>query len=595
MGRGDVSLACAWVLVDELVRGGVRHACLSPGSRSTPLALALARHPGVELEVHLDERSSAFVALGIARATARPVVVACTSGTAASEFFPAVVEASMSRVPLVLLTADRPPRLRGSGANQTIDQHDLYGSYAEFLEPPVPSEDADTETWAAAGRDAILGLRRTWQPVQVNCPFDEPLVPSPDAPASPSSDVGAWDPLGSEPLRLEDADRLRSEVAGARGVVVIGSTWPTDVANLDLRVFDRLGWPVLAEPISNLRRPGTLAAGQALLGADAWLAGHRPEVVLQLGATPTTRATQAFVASADRLIVADRIHPDPDPEHRATLRLRADLPAVLDALRGNDVAQRTAGGSLGIAITAPADRPPATDVIAERVAAAVEPAPDGWLATWRDADGRARAAIDGVMDGWGDLSEPRIARDVAATVPDGGTLVIGNSTPIRDLDLTMAPRDGVRVIANRGASGIDGLVSTAIGAASASRGPTVALVGDLSAIHDLGALAWNTRRIELDLTIVVIDNGGGQIFSLLPDPRPPEHRELFVTPPELHLAETFGTFGLPTTRRDDPGALTSRIASAHQGGIRMVVVSVASTSDRERREELRASVVAALA
>lgn len=559
MARGDVSLSCAWALVDELVRGGVRDACLSPGSRSTPLALALSRHPGVELEVHLDERSSAFVALGIARATVRPVVVACTSGTAAAEFFPAVVEASMSRAPLVLLTADRPPRLRGTGANQTIDQHDLYGSYAEFLEPPVPSEDADAEAWAAAGRDAILGLRRTWQPVQVNCPFDEPLVPSPDAPAPPSSDGGAWDPLGHEPLRPDDADRLRSEVAGARGVVVIGSTWPTDVSNVDLRVFDRLGWPVLAEPISNLRRPGTLAAGQALLSADAWLTDHPPEVVLQLGATPTTRATQAFVASAERLIVADRIHPDPDPDRRASLRLRADLPAVLEALGG--------GGTTS---------------------------PDGWLATWRDADGRARTAIDRVMDGWGDPSEPRIARDVAAAVPDGGTLVIGNSTPIRDLDLAMAPRDGVRVIANRGASGIDGLASTAIGAASASGGPTIALVGDLSAIHDLGALAWNARRTDLNLTIVVIDNGGGQIFSLLPPPRPPEHGELFVTPSALRLSETFGAFGLSTARVGDPAELPSRIGTGGRNGIDVMHVPVSAASDRERREELRRAVSEAL-
>ena len=560
MVLGDVSLGCAWALVDELVRSGVRHACLSPGSRSTPLALALSRHPSIELQVHLDERSSAFVALGIARATARPVIVACTSGTAATELFPAVVEASMSRVPLVLLTADRPPRLRGTGANQTIDQVDLYGSYAEYLEPPVPATEADAEAWRAAGRDAVLGAVHTWQPVQVNCPFDEPLMPSPDGPTPPSSETGAWDPFGVDPLPPEDVARLRSEISGARGAVVIGSTWPIDVSDVDLRVFDRPGWPVFAEPISNLRRPGTLAAGQALLGAEAWLSEHRPEVVLQLGATPTTRATQAFVACAEHLIVADRIHPDPDPEHRATWRLRADLPAVLAALHGGEI-----------------------------------PAPDGWLPSWRDADARARAAIDAVMDGWDEPSEPRIARDVAAAVPDGGALLVGNSTPIRDLDLAMAPRDAIHVIANRGASGIDGLLSTAIGIASASGVPTTALIGDLSAIHDLGPLAWNAKRTDLDLTIVVVDNGGGQIFSLLPNPRPPEHRSLFVTPPELRLSETFDAFGLETARAHDPRDLASRTRVRDGRGIDVIHVQVSALPDREHREEIRRSVAAALA
>jgi 2-succinyl-5-enolpyruvyl-6-hydroxy-3-cyclohexene-1-carboxylate synthase len=586
---GDVSLACAWALVDELVRGGVRHACLSPGSRSTPLALALSRHPAIELQVHLDERSSAFVALGIARASARPVIVACTSGTAAAELFPAVVEASMSRVPLVLLTADRPPRLRGTGANQTIDQVDLYGRYAEYVEPPVPAEASDVEAWAAAGRDVILGMRRTWQPVQVNCPFDEPLTPSPDAPSPPSSETGTREPLEVEPLSPDDDERLAAEVSGARGVVVIGSTWPIDVSGVDLGVFERLGWPVFAEPISNLRRPGTLSAGQALLGAEAWLADHRPDVVLQLGATPTTRATQAFVASAERLIVADRVHPDPDPEHRASWRLRADLPAVIEALDARDVAQRTADGSLAIDVLF-FEREPTVAEIGARLAAAIEPAPDGWFRSWHDADRRARAALDEVMDAWYEPSEPRIARDVAAAVPQGGTLVIGNSTPIRDLDLTMSPRDGIRVIANRGASGIDGLVSTAIGAASASRGSIIALIGDLTAIHDLGAIAWNAKRIDVELTVVVVDNGGGQIFSMLPQLDLPEHRRLFVTPHELTFARASEALGIDTAAGD----LTEAVRASSGPGIKLVCVRTSLKGERDRRSRLRSAITEAL-
>ena len=595
MTRGDVSFRSAWSLVDQLVRGGVRHACLSPGSRSTPLALALARHPAIELQVHLDERSSAFVALGIARTTARPLIVACTSGTAAAEFFPAVVEASMSRVPLVLLTADRPPRLRGTGANQTIDQVDLYGRYAEYVEPPVPAEESDTDAWAAAGRDVILAMRRTWQPVQVNCPFDEPLTPSPDTRSPPSSERGTWDPIEVEPLSEADQERLAAEVSGTRGVVVIGSTWPIDVSGVDLRVFDRLGWPVLAEPISNLRRPGTLAAGQALLGAEAWLADHRPEVVLQLGATPTSRATQAFVASAERLIVADRIHPDPDPERWATWRLRADVPAVLDGLRVRDMAQRTTDGQVEIAITAMSDRAPSRAEVGARLATAIEPAPEGWLASWRSADRRARDAFDSVMDGWDEPSEPRIARDVAAAVPDGGTLLIGNSTPIRDLDPAMAPRGGVRVIANRGASGIDGLVSTAVGIASASRLPTFALLGDLSTLYELGALAWNVGRLDGHITLVALNNGGGEIFSGLPQRDLPEHRRLFIAPHELDLPAVCGAIGAEHIRIERAADVTRALTAAGARALRILEVVTAPERDRARRQELREAVSAALA
>jgi 2-succinyl-5-enolpyruvyl-6-hydroxy-3-cyclohexene-1-carboxylate synthase len=559
---GDVSLACAWALVDELVRGGVRHACVSPGSRSTPLALALARHPGVELQIHLDERSSAFVSLGLAKATGTPVIAACTSGTATAELFPAVVEASRSRAPLVVLTADRPPRLRGTGANQTIDQGDLYGAYADFLEPPVPTTAEDEERWRAVGRDALLGTRRSWQPVQVNCPFDEPLTPSPGATLEAST-RGRWEPPRAEPLSGEDVERFAAELAEARGVVVIGGMRLVDAARVDLRVFDRLGWPVLAEPISNLRRPGTLSAGQALIGAHAWVDSHRPEVILQLGATPTMREMQAFVGSAERLVVADRVHPDPDPEGLATWRLRADAPAVANALSSRSVQQ---------------------------------PAPDGWIDAWQDADARVRRVLDDLLDAWEEPFEPRVARDVAAAVPPGGALFVGSSTPVRDLDLAMVPREDVQVFANRGASGIDGSVSTAIGVATARKRPTTALLGDLAWIYDLGAVAWNARRIDLDLTVVIVDNGGGHIFSQLPQRELPEHRNLFVTPHELNISAVCAAFGVPYVQVERAGDLT--VAMSHQepaDGMRIVHVVVPSTVGLRRREKLRRACADALA
>ena len=291
MSLGDVNLGCALALVHELVRGGMQHACISPGSRSTPLALALDRHPSVTTHVHLDERSGAFFALGIAKAAGKPVGVACTSGTAAAELFPAVVEASQSRVPLVLLTADRPPRLRGTGANQTIDQVELYGTYARaYVEPPVPASDADVESWRRAGERAIDAVRPVPGPVHLNLPFDEPLVPSNGAATSPSQTSLRSRSRSRVDVSLENGDRFAREVSGARGMAVVGG-WTGDLSGVTRFFTEGLKWPVLAEPTSGIRTPGVaLAAGQALMSSSAWLDRHRPELVVQLGATPTTQA-----------------------------------------------------------------------------------------------------------------------------------------------------------------------------------------------------------------------------------------------------------------------------------------------------------------
>lgn len=558
MSLGDVSLACAWALVDELRAGGVRHACLSPGSRSTALALALSRHPGIELHVHLDERSSAFFALGIAKATLRPVIVACTSGTAAAELLPAVVEASQGRVPLVLLTADRPPHLRGTGANQTIDQVELYGRYARaYLEPPVPATDADAEAWREAGWRALDAMLPTPGPVHVNCPFEEPLSPS----AGGTSLLQTSSPVrphatGSEgsPTQ-EEVDELVRLVSGARGVVLSGGAAP---GGSDRSWSDALGWPVIAEPQSDERRPGrSLAAGQALLRSD-WLAEHRPHVIVQFGSAPTSRASQALAAAAPELIVVDRFHLDPDPESRATLRLHLDP------------------GELARAGT-------------------YQPAPAKWSEAWRRADLLARTAMDRFLDGVDEPFEPRVARDLASWIPDGGTLFVGNSNPVRDLDLAMAPRDGLRLLANRGASGIDGLVSTALGIAATRSSPTYALLGDLSLLHDAGALTWNASR-EIDAVLVVIDNGGGALFSQLPQRELPEHEKLFVTPHGIDLGSLCAAVGAGHERVRLAQELVPALQHATaMGGVQVVSVAIDHERDLQRRQELRSAVDAALA
>jgi 2-succinyl-5-enolpyruvyl-6-hydroxy-3-cyclohexene-1-carboxylate synthase len=567
MATGDVSLACAAALIDELVASGMRHACVSPGSRSTPLALALERHAGVTVHVHLDERSSAFFAVGLAKALRRPVAVACTSGTAAAELFPAVIEASQARVPLFLLTGDRPPRLRGTGANQTIDQLRLFGAYPRaYLSPPVPGSGDDALAWRRIGREAVAASGGPQPgPVHVNCSFEEPLVPTGlvvDVPERDTARVERSD-RNPEPLAA-DVDRAARELSSARGVVVAGSNWwvaPGEVALL----AQRLGWPLLAEPTSGLRRPEwALAAGQSLIASTAFVEAHRPDLVLQVGATPTTRASQAFVAAARRLLVVDLFHPDPDPERRATWRLAADPDRLASELVGR--------------------------------LQPLEPASGGWLASWQDADARARRAMDEVLDATDEPTELSLARDLAASVPEGGTLFVGNSTPVRDLDVAMAPRDGLQVVANRGASGIDGLVSTALGIATAGTGPTVALIGDLSLLYDAGALLWNGQRLLSDLLLVVPNNRGGAIFGSLDQRDLPERDRLFITPQDVDLAALSAAAGVGHVRLERTSDLANVVGEARAaGGIRVIEVPTPAERSRRQRIDVRAAVDIALA
>ena len=589
MEQADISLACAAALVDGLVGGGAEHACLSPGSRSTPLAIALSRDPRVRVHVHLDERSSAFFALGLAKVKPKPVIVATTSGTAAAELFPAVVEASQSRTPLVLLTADRPPRVRGTGANQTIVQPDLFGVYVRTsLDLPVPAAQGQEAWWRQAAREALEAMYGDPPgPIHLNCPFEEPLSPSQDV-ATPVASEERYEGQrrAEDVLDPDESDRLAGLVSGARGAIVVGG-WPVQLSGIDRVWSEMLGWPIVAEPISGSRRPGAcLEAGQALIGSE-WAAALRPEVVIQFGAAPTTRTTQAFVASAEKIVVADRFHLDPDPDRQASWRLTVDPGALGGMLARHPLVQ----GGIGIALTGARTR----DEIGELWRGRIDPAPEEWREAWRAADRVARLAMDDTMDGWDEPFEPRVARDVAAWAPDGGFLFVGNSTPVRDLDLAMAPRDGLRVLANRGTSGIDGLVSTALGVAAADRGPTVALLGDLSFLHDVGAVLWNAPRI-FQLTIVVVNNGGGQVFSLLPQRDLPEHRELFVTPHTVDIGALCGAAGAGHERVERASNLLPALdRAAGAGGLNVVEVMVDAELGLRRRREMRDAVDTALA
>jgi 2-succinyl-5-enolpyruvyl-6-hydroxy-3-cyclohexene-1-carboxylate synthase len=547
-----------WSLVDGLASRGVRLASISPGSRSTAIALALSRHPAIDLHVHLDERASAFFALGAAKATGVPAIVACTSGTAAANLFPAIVEASMSRVPLVVLTADRPPELRGVGANQTIDQIELYGRYVRSFEDAPVRVDGDEDEWRHRGEAAAsTAVAHPPGPVHLNLPFREPLVPTDTidlGASSESSPVFDTTPAPSP----ADLDAITERIRDVeRGVVFSGGLRREAPAVAELARW--LGWPLIAEPHSGLRSGDALSAPQFLLADEAFAATNRPDAVLQFGAAPTSRASLSYVGHVERLVIVDPDDLVADPARRADLRVVADADATARCLIERGQARRTTT----------------------------------WLESWRDADERARRAVDRTIDGWDEPFEGRVARDVADAIPSGSQLLVGSSLPIRDLDAYMRPRDGVRILANRGASGIDGFVSTILGASTAGA-PTFALLGDLTLLHDIGSLVWSAGR-GYHAVLVVLNNGGGAIFSMLEQQRLPELEPLFTTPHGSDLGTIVRAAGLDhvrVTRVDD--LIPAMRDGRQKPSIRVLDVAIDAGSDVERREEIHRAVATAL-
>jgi 2-succinyl-5-enolpyruvyl-6-hydroxy-3-cyclohexene-1-carboxylate synthase len=564
----DATTAFARTLVDEWVRHGVTDACLAPGSRSAPLALALAGDDRVRLHVHLDERSASFFALGLARASGRPAVALCTSGTAAANFHPAVLEAHHGRVPLLVCTADRPPELRDTGAGQTIDQLQLFGSAVRwFHEAGVPTDAPGAgESWRAmASRAVAAAIGPPAGPVHLNLAFREPLVPTGDplVDAPGRSDDRPWTATapGVRAPSVELLDALAHLVADRpRGVVVAG--WGAGVRpSTVLRFAEVAGWPVLADPLSNLRVPGTVATYDPLLRVPGFADGHRPDVVLRVGGPTTNKPLVQWLDPTVDQVVVDPDGAWLDPVHAASGRMVADPELLLGAL---------------------AD---AVDVMVD----------DEWVGAWRGADTVARDAIDSLVDTWEEPFEGRIARDVVRAAPVGSAVVVASSMPVRDVESFAAARDDVTFHANRGVNGIDGFTSTALGIAAASDGPTIALLGDLCFLHDTNGLLGAVER-GIDATFVVVDNGGGGIFSFLPQAELPEHFEvLFGTPQPVDVAAVAGVHGVPVTEVASASALAPALLDAvDAGGVHVVRVRTDRAANVSRHREVWAAVTDSL-
>lgn len=553
--------ALARVLADELARCGVTDAVIAPGSRSGPLALALLDQPGIRVHVRIDERSASFLALGLAAASGRCVPVVCTSGTAAAAFHPAVVEADAAGVGLLVLTADRPPELRGTGASQTIDQLGLYGRAVRmFTEVGVPEEIPGQVAYWRSLIGRAIGACVTG-PVHLNIALREPLTPngSGDWAESLAGRAGGrpWvnvrpAPPGPPPALL-DVLGVPGDGLPERGAVVVGDGCPDPAAAVALA--QACGWPLFAEPTSGARRGPNAIAGYPLLLADPDLAGLTPDLVVTVGRPGLSRSLLAWLRTAARHVVVDA-HPRwADPTRTAEVV----LPTV-------PAAERPSGP---------------------------------WLARWQQLSVAAGAAIDAVLDeghSAGELTEPGAARALGRALPPGALLVTGPSRAVRDLELCLPAREDLRVLGNRGVNGIDGVVSTAIGAALAHQAAggtaAAALLGDLTYLYDRNGLVLGPDEPRPDLTLVVVDNDGGGIFSTLPQAGVAGFERVFGTPHSLDLLADAAAAGVPATAVATAAELDTALLPGP--GLRMVRVRTDRDATAELHRRLQKAVTAAL-
>jgi len=534
------STALARVLVDELIRGGVRDVVLSPGSRSAALALAFADadlRGQIRLHLQIDERSAAFMALGLAKGTGLPVPVVCTSGTAAANFHPAVLEASHTDTPLVLLTADRPNELRGTGANQTTNQINLFGDAVRFFaEVGVPeAQIGQVRYWRSLTARALDAA--STGPVHLNLAFREPLLPDDDDSWLEPLDGREGDLPWTTVLRGATANQRDLEDLGVtradKGVIVVGHGQGGIEATAIADFAHKLGWPVVAE--NPLSFAGAIPHASLFLGAPKIRQALAADVAIVVGQLGLSRSVLAYVGETPKVIAVDVRSKWGDPIRRANIAVDS-MPEISKQLGARD-----------------------------------EPwtIHDGWAAAWRSEAERAAGFITSGAAKWGEAS---LACNLAALLPDGSALFVGSSRPIRDLEAFAVPRGDIEVYGNRGLAGIDGNISTAVGIALSRSDRTYAVMGDLTFLHDSNGLLCET---EIPLTIVVVDNNGGGIFNTLP-PRGYANFELvFGTPHNRNLARLATAYGHEAVEATNADEFRNALLSeAH--GLRVIVARMPS-------------------
>ncbi|HET7578654.1 MAG TPA: 2-succinyl-5-enolpyruvyl-6-hydroxy-3-cyclohexene-1-carboxylic-acid synthase [Bacillales bacterium] len=520
MAEGKTLGAYVGAFVDELYLSGIHHAVVCPGSRSTPLAMMMAEHPDLKVWMHVDERSAGFFALGMAKVRREPVAILCSSGTAAANFFPAVIEAHESRVPLVVLTADRPHELRDVGAPQAIDQIKLYGDYAKwFSEMALPESTAEMIRYArtAAGRAAGTALGTPAGPVHLNFPFREPLIPDVSPELWGKGRGGRCYVSVSDSIRTVPTPQMQKLAADLEGIeeglIVCGPQDDPDLPEAVVELAEKLQYPILADPLSQLRS-GSHDKKWIIDGYDAFLRDshvtdqYKPRVILRFGAMPVSKAFLLYLKkhSDCRLIVVD------ESGWREPTQLASDMIAANPAS------------------------------FCQALACEVNHKSSDWGEAWT----RLNEITKGQVSKYGtanEMSEGQVFAELGRLLPPKSVIFSGNSMPVRDLDTFFMKNDAeIRTMANRGANGIDGVVSSALGAGTAGF-PLVLVIGDLSFYHDLNGLLA-AQLHGLNATIVVINNNGGGIFSFLPQAKEANHFEtLFGTPTDLEFGKTVEMYG----------------------------------------------------
>lgn len=564
----------ASVLVETLVRCGVKYAVVSPGSRSAPLTIALAASGGLEAIPVLDERSSAFFALGLAKQRLEPVVLACTSGTAGANYFPAVIEARESGVPLIVITADRPPELRACAAGQAIDQQKLYGGYAiQFHELAVPelSEPLLRYVRQTIAHAVARTLGPGGGPVHLNAPFRDPLPPlADDGAAAKLAAAIDWNLFFSHlapPLLAELGAGLPRIPPDGHGVIVVGPAQPGNVEEFvaaAAEIARRLGWPVLADGLSPLRNhaarfPHLVTTYDTVLRNPAAAERLKPEAVLCLGGWPTSKVLRAWIeSSVANIWFATERADNRDALHGRTRRLPISLPTLAAFLP-------------------------------------IAPDENGYEKMWARYEQRVRPVLDGRLLAETGLFEPKAAWLLAQHLPKETPLFVANSMPVRDLEYVWPAGDrAIRPLCNRGANGIDGTLSTALGAAHDAGRPAVLLTGDLALLHDTNGFLLR-GRLRGSLTIVLINNRGGGIFEHLPVAQfDPPFEEFFATPQDVDFGRLCGAYGVEYLLVRDWAHFATLISTLPAAGIRVLELRTDRKQDAARRKQLFAEVAATL-
>ncbi|MGA3007174.1 MAG: 2-succinyl-5-enolpyruvyl-6-hydroxy-3-cyclohexene-1-carboxylic-acid synthase [Opitutaceae bacterium] len=554
----NVNSLWSGVLAETLARCGVAHAVISPGSRSAPLAFALARHPRIEAVPVLDERSAAFFALGLAKKGGRPVVLVCTSGTATANFFPALIEAHESGVPLIVLTADRPPELRDCASGQTVDQQKIYGGYVEFYHELAVPETSESLLRYLRQTVAQACARSLYGPVHLNCPFRDPLVPVDDGAArafADQIDESFFAHLGPgaapEPARV-----TWPPTAGARGLMVAGPQPPSAAtASALMKLASTLGWPVLADALSPLRHH-VAGAANVITTYDAILRSPRaaselaPDQVICFGGWPTSKVLRGWL----------------EQTQAATIMV-APGPANRDALHGRTRHCPVSAECFSVPDTLPGD--------------------PAYALRWRRAETAARGSLEGRLRPLDELFEGKAAWLLAQHLPVGTPLFVANSMPVRDVECLWPPNDrGCELFFNRGANGIDGTLSTALGVAHAGDRPAVLLTGDLALLHDTNGFLLRPK-LRGSLTVVLINNNGGGIFEHLPVARfDPPFEEFFATRQEVDFARLGPAYGATHVAVRDWRHFTALISVLPSNGVRVLEIRTDRKRDAVTRKNL---------